>query len=77
MMLRIALLRIPDRQPTEATPISAVRCLPRVSGPSNSAMMKLVKPPKVPIAIGMAKPNCQLMAKKAIIGAVNPPKIAP
>ena len=71
-----SLLRIPSRQVT-ATPSSGVRCLPRVSGPSDIAMMKLTVPPKVPMAIGIANPRCQLTAKKAMIGAVRPPKIAP
>ena len=57
-----SLLRIPRRQVT-ATPISGVRCLPRVSGPSDIAMMKLIVPPKVPMAIGIAKPRSQLAAK--------------
>ena len=72
-----SLLRIPHHGQLAVTPSSAVRCFPRVSGPRARARMKLTRPPRVPIAIGTAKPRCQLMAKKAMIGAVSPPKMAP
>ncbi len=45
-----------------ATVSSAIICLPLVSGPHSRAAMKLTKPTKVPMSIGMAKPMCHVVA---------------
>ena len=60
-----------------ATVSSATICLPLVSGPHSRAAMKLTRPTKVPMSIGMAKPMCHVVAAYAMIGPISPPKMAP
>jgi hypothetical protein len=49
--------------PAQARTTSATNSLPRVSGLMDSASSKLINPPIVPIAIGIANPRCQSIAK--------------
>jgi hypothetical protein len=53
--------RAPPR--AQASTTSAVSILPRVSGLSNSATIKLAAPATVPISIGIAKPRCRSTAR--------------
>jgi hypothetical protein len=62
---------------TQASTTSATSSLPWVSGLMDSAANRLMSPPIVPTAIGIAKPICQLIAKYVTTGPAKPPQIAP